>query len=142
LNSSKQANVRYFEWKKGISKIYLEIVSQFKPISSFISLENIVAKMWIENLNTIREIRIKNWTKIKDLIEDTKFSRDFIKAREWWLWSSNKFLPKTFLISIDLLIWWDSVAMISFEKQMWVIIENKEIADFHRNLHNHFWMLL
>ena len=142
LNNSQKAKVRYFEWKKWLNKIYLEIVSQFKPIYSFISLEEIISAMWIENLNNMRDIRVKNWTKIKDLIEDTKFSREFMKTRKIALWNSNKFLPKTFPVTIDLLIWWDNVAMISFEKQMWVIIENKEIADFHRNLHKHFWMFL
>ena len=133
------SRVRYFEWKKGILNIYTEILSQFKNIYTFISMEKILDYLGIEKLDELRSMRIKNEIKIKELIKYTDFSKKIMKNRNTSLWLENKFLPKDFSINIDLLIWWDSIAMISFEKEMWVVIENKDMADFQRNLHNFVW---
>jgi len=93
------------------------------------------------DINEFIENIIKNDNKIEDLIEDTPFARNFMKDRDFAEKKVN-WLPKTFNMTIDLLIWGDNVAMISYDKVMGVIIENKEIADFHRNVHMHLCMMV
>jgi len=139
FQNSWQSSVRYFEWKNWILQIYTEILSQFKNIYTFISLEKIINFLWVEKLDELKAMRIKNEIKIKELIKNTDFARNFMKNRKISFWLENKWLPKNFPINIDLLIWWNSIAMISFEKEMWVVIENKDMADFQRNLHNFVW---
>lgn len=141
LNSSKKARVRYFEWKSWIRKIYREISTQFKPIVTFYSLEKYLSVLTVTDMDEFMDNLSKYENTLSDLAEDTAFARDFLDSR-YFNSKEVKWLPKTFPVDIDLLVWWDNVAMISFKKQMWVIIENKEIADFNRNLHKHFWELL
>lgn len=141
-NASHKANIRYFEWKKGISDIYREISTWFLPIVSFYSLDR-----YLELFKTmdvmdefIANIRANENT-IHDLMEDSKKSRNIMRYRssqgkQW------KYLPTTFRLTIDMMIQWDTIAIISFTSQMGIIIENQGIADFHRNVFEHFWELL
>lgn len=142
LNASQKANVRYFEGKNGITEIYREISLWFLPIVSFYSIERYLdyygdMKVMDEFVKNI----VSNENTIKDLIEDTPVGRKVIKTREskskTW-----KLLPPEFELWIDLLIQGEKVAMISYTTEMGIIIENKDISDFHRNTFQHFWNLL
>lgn len=142
LSASQKANVRYFEWKTGIREIYREISLGFLPIASFYSLDRYLDLFKTMDVmdEFIWNIRY-NGNSIRDLMEDTKKSRNIMKYREangkaW------KYLPDTFNLTIDMMIQWDKVAIISFSSQMWIIIENKWIADFHKNVFDHFWWFL
>ncbi len=141
LNSSQKANVIYFEWLSGIRKEYQKISTGFQPIITFFSMERYLKVLKVQDMNNFVWNIVKNQNTIKDLMEDTQASREIMSGRKF-SGKSMKWLPKTFPVTIDLIIQWDRVTMISFEKLMWVTIENKEIADFHRNLHGHFWDLI
>lgn len=141
LNSSNHANVFYFEWLPSIRKEYHRISSGFKPIITFFSMWRYLKVLDVDDMNKFIWNIMKNQNTIRDLVEDEEETRIIMKKRKF-SWKSMKYLPKTFLVNIDLIIQWDVVTMISFKKKMWVTIENKEIADFHRNLHNYFWRIL
>lgn len=139
LNSSNTANIRFFEGKSWLRQIYREISTQFKPIMSFFSAEKFFEVLTMGDINEFIENIIKNDNRIEDLIEDTPFARKFMEGRNFAEKKIN-WLPKSFNMTIDLLIWGDSVAMISYDKVMGVIIENPEIADFHKNVFKHLSM--
>jgi len=141
INNSNKANIRFFEERKWLRQLYREISSQFQEITSFFSPEKYFKVFGLADLNEFIENIVKNDNKITDLIEDSPYARDFMENRSFKGKKVN-WLPTTFHMTIDVLIWWDKVALISYDKIMGVIIENKEIADFHRNVHKHLCMMV
>ena len=85
----------------------------------------------------IENIR-KNESSIRDLMEDTISARKIMQYR-----SANrkawKYLPESFILSVDIMIQWEKTAIISFSSEMGIIIENKGISDFHRNTFEYLW---
>lgn len=138
ISGSGNTNIRYFEGKTGLRQIYQEVTTQFQPIKSFFSIEQHLSTLTVADMDLfMKNVKEHNNT-VHDLMEDTPFARDFMRTRIF-VEKTNSWLPKTFKIPIDLMIYGNCIAMISFKKQMGVIIENSDMADFHRNVHEHLF---
>lgn len=138
LNGSGTTNIRYFEGKTGLRQVYQEVSTQFQPIKSFFSIEQHLSTLTISDMDLFMANLKKYGNTVHDLLEDTPFAREFMSTRIF-AEKTNTWLPTTFKIPIDLMIYGNYIAMISFKKQMGVIIENSDMADFHRTVHEHLF---
>ena len=97
--------------------MYREVWSQFKPILTFFSVEQYLQVLTLDDMNENIENIMKNNNTIHDLMEDTPFAREFMKPRAFPGKKVSR-LPKDFKVPIDLMIYGNSVAMMSFSKEM------------------------
>lgn len=140
-NARHKPNVRLYDGLDGIMKILLEIGSSLLPIDAFFSPEkyfrSIPNKENSEFLQTIE----KNENVLRDLVERDAMAEKFVKdvRRTHGKFHKVKLLPEDFPISIDMLVTGNKVAMISFDHMMGLLIENDEIANFHKSIHAFFW---
>lgn len=138
-NASQKASIRYFEGKSGIMDIYREISLGFLPIYTFYSIDRFLELF--KDMSAMDEFVnnvVRNENKIVDLIEDTPKARNIMKyrAKKEKKW---KFLPKNFILGVDILIQWDKIAMVSFGSEMWIIIENAEIVSAQKQMFDFMW---
>lgn len=140
LWGSGKTNIRYFEGKVWLRQIYQEVSTQFKPIKSFFSIEQHLSTLKVEDMDIFMANLKTHQNNIHDLLEDTPFARNFMKSRKFTE-KTNTWLPTTFKIPIDLMVYGNCIAMLSFKKQMWVIIENSDMANFHNTVHDHLYTI-
>ncbi|MCH2189277.1 hypothetical protein MK079_05630 [Candidatus Gracilibacteria bacterium] len=138
VGGSGTTNIRYFEGKTGLRQIYQEVSTQFQPIKSFFSIEQHLSTLTVGDMDLFMANLKKYGNTLHDLLEDTPFAREFMKTR-LFAEKTNTWLPTTFKIPIDLMVYGNCIAMISFKKQMGVIIENMDMANFHRTVHEHLF---
>jgi hypothetical protein len=55
------------------------------------------------------------------------------KGKKW------KYLPKDFVLWVDILIQWDKIALVSFWSEMGIIIENAEIVASQKQIFEFMW---
>ncbi|HVW71930.1 MAG TPA: hypothetical protein VHB93_02135, partial [Candidatus Paceibacterota bacterium] len=83
----------------------------------------------------------KNDNVLRDLVEHDHLAEKFVKdvRRTQNNFHKVKLLPKDYPVSVDVLVTGIKVATISFDHMMGLIIENDEIARFHKSVHSFFW---
>ena len=139
--SYHKPKVELYEGKEEVRKLFLDISDSVAPINAFFSVDKffkIFNKKQGEKF--IKNIKINENT-IKDLITTTRKGQEYVSdiKKERARYHKAKLLPKDFNISVDILISGNKVAMVSFDYLMGVLIENKEIADFHNSIHKFLW---
>ncbi len=80
---------------------------------------------------------------LRSLLPDDAVSRKLIasNARKGYS-KSNKLLPKTYTLSVNSIVWGDSVALISYENLFGIVINNAEIARYFENQFDWWWKTL
>jgi len=137
----KQPKIRFYEGREKIYKIYEE-VPRSKEIWAIFSPDSFMKVFTIEDNKHFFRILNRNEGVIHDILEDTSISREFAKADYKMGVSESKFLPKGIKIGTDVLVSGDKVAMISFENQIGVIIEDKNIAKTIKTALQLLWQFL
>lgn len=143
LNALFKANsisprIRYYEGKASLMKLYEEIFRQ-KEIWTIFSPEKYHKIFsWEENKHIYR-ILDRSGGIIYDLCEDTSFTRKFIKETYRNGISYTRLLPKHIKIATDILVYGNSVAMISLGTVVGVVIEDKSIAETQKIFIKHLW---
>lgn len=139
-NNTNKPSTNIFEWKNAIKKIYKEIWESFSTIYAFVSPKDFINNINLEDRLYFLESIKNNDNTICNLVENTiewkKFKKDF-----WYSPMKLKFLPKDFELSVDILVYGNKVAMISFENLNWIVIDNKEITTFIKNVHKLLWSI-
>lgn len=134
-------NVRLYEGSEGIVQILQEIGSSLVVIDAFFSPEKFFRVIPKKDSNEFLLTIEKNQNMLRDLVESDSVSEDFVKnvRKTQSAYHKVKFLPKDFPVSVDVLVTGNKVAMISFDNMMGLIVENAEIATFHKSIHGFFW---
>lgn len=136
--NSVAPRIRFYEGKAGLQKLYEEIF-RHKEIWSIFSPEKYRKIFSWEENKRIYRILDRNGGIIHDLCEDTPFTRKFIKETYRAGVSTTGLLPKHMKMSTDILVFGNSVALISLGTIVGVVIEDKSIAETHRMFIKHFW---
>lgn len=139
IKNSPNPSLEFYENKKAINELYKKIWSSWLTIYTFISPEEFYKHFSEDFDKSLWILEKKAWWKTKTLIKNNNFWYKHIKNNHT---SHIKFLPKGFELDVDVIILWNSIIMISFEPIYAIVIKNKALADFHRNLHNYFWKIL
>ena len=141
LNARHKPNVRLYEGSEGIAQILMEVSSSLVPIDAFFSPEKFFRSVSKKDSDNFLSAIQKNGNVLRDLVEFDTSAEAFIKGvrKHQNSFHKVKLLPKDFSASVDVLVTGDKVAMISFDHMIGVIIENAEIAKFHKSTHSFFW---
>lgn len=129
--------IKYYEGKNGVRSIYQEVVKATE-LCSYVNISRI-AEMFPENPQLFPENVEKGHLHMREIIEDSPISREYIKntnpARYQY-----KFFPKQWNISLfDYMIFDGKIAMISGDENLsGIIIVNESL---HRNAHVLFEMM-
>ncbi len=137
--NSPNPSLEFYEWKKSLVNLYKKIWSSWTAIYSFLSPEEFYKNFSEEFDKSLWLLEKKAWWKTKTLIKNNAFSKKHIQNNPF---SQIKLLPENFDLDIDIIIVWNSIIMISFEPLYAIVLKNKPLSDFHRNLHNYFWKML
>ncbi|MBU1164393.1 hypothetical protein KKA15_02420 [Patescibacteria group bacterium] len=136
--SSKQPKVRFYEGKDRLTKMYEEVFRS-KEIWSMFSFDN-YSDVFTEKENRhLFNILNRQGGIIYDLMQESKKAREYAQKKYRTGLSETKFLPRSFKIATDILVFDNKTTMVSLNNLMGVIIEDKDIADTHKTMIQHLW---
>ena len=140
-NARHKPSVRLYDGLDGIMQILLEIGSSLVPIDAFFSPRKYFRAIPNRENSEFLQAIEENENVLRDLVERDALSEKFIKdvRRTHGNFHKVKLLPKDFPILVDVLVTGSKTAMISFDHMMGLIIENDEIASFHKSIHAFIW---
>lgn len=139
--ATHRPDVRLYEGVDGLVHILHEIAESLVPIDAFFSPEKFFKVISKKDSNEFLATIQKNENILNDLVEYDSIASEFVTSikKDKVKFHKVKLLPKDFYVAVDILITGKKVAMISFDNLMGVIIENDEIARFHKSVHSFFW---
>lgn len=139
--ATHKPQVEFYEGKREIKNIYEDLFktigdnySIFPPAAFF---ENFTEQEFYEYESLVSQYSFKS----RDLIVGDKFYHkvEQLKKKSGTENKIAKKLPESFKSNVDVLIYGNKVALISLRDLSALVIENKDIADLFKNLHNHIW---
>lgn len=140
-HAANKPKISYFEGKRQLKIIYDEMfrtvgdVRSIFPTGTF--FQHFTEKEYDEFDKAISQYSLKS----KDLFLADKYYRRIkeIRARNGAANKLDKRLPPWFTCNVDVLIFNDKVALMSLGDLSAVVIENKDIAELFRNMHEFMW---
>ena len=136
----QKSTIRYYESSKGIIRVYDEIFQNYTEIRTWVSVKNIHKSLPQNTLEEQIELFKNKGTIIKEIIEDSKEGREYMKKKGDT--ETTKLLPKKykFPLPTDLLIYGKNIAMISSQKDIQaIVIDNTEIAETLKGVFDIMW---
>ncbi|MDD3301911.1 MAG: helix-turn-helix domain-containing protein [Candidatus Gracilibacteria bacterium] len=137
--NSPNPSLEFYEDKEDLRNLYKKIWGSGMTIYTFISPLEFYKHFSEEFDRSLGFLEKKAGGKTKTLTKNYSFSKEYIKNNPF---SQIKLLPKDFELDVDIIVLGNSIIMISFSPIYAIVIKNKTLADFHRNLHNYFWNIL
>ena len=141
---TKLPKVTFYEWEEGIKKVLEDTLTSTEIIDSFADVDLV----W----QYIFDINKKYWEKRKKLnikkrmiIPDTEYSKNYMRNNyesKNDILNTFKFLSTNeYDLYISFMIYDSKIAYITLEEwsYIWVIIENKQIYNFHKNMFKFIW---
>ncbi|MFZ2881908.1 MAG: helix-turn-helix domain-containing protein, partial [Candidatus Moraniibacteriota bacterium] len=131
--------LRYYEGKDGIKEVYADTLKYKDEILSF-SSENVVSILGEDfSLDYIRK-RVKKNIPIKSIVPNLEnIQEKFLNKNQEQLRSAKLIDPKEFNFPIEINIYANKVAFMSFRDELAVIIESDEINKMMKLLFSFFW---
>lgn len=142
-NTENKTSIRFYEGAKGILKVYDEIFQNYKEIRTWANISNIYKFLPPNTLDEQIKTFKKKGISIKEILEDTKEAREYIKKKG--ASATSKVLPPKykFPLPTDLLIYEDNIAMISAKGTPTAVVMNKtEIAYTLSGIFDIMWSLI
>lgn len=139
--STHKPHVVFYEGKREIKNIYEDL---FKTIGDIYSIfppkaffENFTEEEYDEFDKSLSQYALKS----RDLIVNDKHFRQVeqIRKKNGYENKITKKLPETFKSNVDVLVYNNKVALVSLRDLSALVIENKDIADLFKSLHNYIW---
>jgi len=135
-------SISYYEGKEGIKEVYNEMISTNKNIYSFFSPKKLFGLFSYEENDDLLMKLYNNGGILSNLIEKSDETEKRLEIKKYSKFVRNKILPDNFKFDTDLLIGKDSIAMISFDNLISIIIKDKAIADLQKNIFKNIWKSL
>ncbi len=136
--NSAAPKIRFYEGKAGLMKLYEEIFRS-KEIWSIFSADKFLKMFSREEARHIFRVLDRAGGIIYDLAEDTPFARKFLAEPYRTGLSQKRFLKKAMKISTDILVYGHTVALVSLDTLVGVVIEDKSIAETQKMFIKHLW---
>ena len=144
---TKLPKVTFYEWEDGIKKVLWDSLWAKEVILSYVDVESIKwnANKWnIEYVEARKKLKIKK----KSIYSENEENKKYLQLLYEKIndnYNEVKFINKDkynfFESAISVMIYDWKVSFISLNKNnyIWVIIENKEIYNFHKNTFQFMW---
>lgn len=132
--------VDYYEGVEGLRTVYEDsLSSQEKIIYNIANVENLIKGVGKEFLDNYIKKRTRKKIKVKVLIPDTSYNRQYAQERKGQLREVKFFKNKEIIIPNEIMIYDDKISLLSFSSKIGVIIQDKEIAQSIRSMWHVFW---
>ena len=134
----KEPVVHTYTGKEGLNNIYrlveaeaLWVKTLFAPKFYYMVFSEQESTLFAKNLET-------NGVKMQSLLLNDTASRKLMQHESEYH-HQLRLLPKTYELTVNVILWSQSVALISYEHLYAVVIENRAIAKFHENQFDALW---
>ncbi len=139
LSSFKKPGISFYEGKDGIKEVYRQIFNTHKNIHSIFSPENFFKLFSTKENHDLLMSLYNNGGMLYSLIEKIDSPIEALNNETYKKFIKRKFLPKGFKHETDLLVVDDTVAFISFENMIGIIIKDKAISQLQRSFLSLIW---
>ena len=92
-----------------------------------------------EELYGMSHVMKANGVQIRELLDDSAESREYLLEKNRLNLGETRFLPPDFILGVDMPIYGDKVAMISPKNLMAVVIEDRAISASHKQFFEFVW---
>lgn len=131
--------IRLYEGKDGLRTVYREMVTHHKNILSFFSPKKFFSLFTYEDNDAILMALKKNGGTLTNLVEKSDEAIKRLQIQKYASFVKSKTLPKNFTFDTDFLIGNGTIAHISFDKKVAVIIQDPAIAHLQKNIFKTLW---
>lgn len=131
--------IRYYEGTEGIKEVYRDTLKYKGELIGFVT-ENIINKLGQEFADEYKSKRVKSDIRVRVIGPDTEEIKEYKKSDQKDL-KETRLVPKDqFPFSIEMNIYGNKLAFMSFSEQLGLIVESNEIADNMRHLFKLAWL--
>lgn len=131
--------VRSYEGKKSILRLYEQEIFSGGAVSAFVDMKSLRNMLSREELYEISYVMKANGVQIRELLDDSAESREYLLEKNRLELGETRLLPHDFVLEIDLTIYGDMVAMISPKNLMAVVIEDRAISASQKQFFEFVW---
>lgn len=133
--------ITFYEGKHELNNIYENLFRTMGDSYSIFPPDAFFSNFTENEYLNFDETNSTNAMKAKDLFVSSKHTKRLreLRAKKGYNNKSDKELPEWFTTSIDMLVFSDTVALISLRDLSAVVIENKDIAELFKNIHAFMW---
>jgi len=136
--SGTKPKIRYYEGKEGLKDVYRDTLIYKGEMQAFVS-EDVLKYLGEEFMDEYFEKRIKNKIFVKVIGPDTAEIKKYKAADKKGMKTTRIVDKKKYPFSIEMNIYGNKVALMSFREEMGIIIESNEIAKNMIALFNLAW---
>jgi len=131
--------VRFYEGKRSILALYENDIFRAKEIIGVVSMKDVRKFLTWEEEKGLLHLLKANGGRIRDLLEDSLETEDYLKEKNRLALGETKFLPSDMHFNVDMLVYENTVAMVSPKNMIAVLIEDVAIASAHRQFLEFLW---
>lgn len=132
--------VRFYEGKKNINTLYLDEIFKAKEIIATTSMSTLRTVFSHEEMLAFIHSMARYGTRMRELLEESSETRAYTQEKERITGHRDaKILPTRMQFPIDLLVYNNRVAMISFKNLIAVVIEDGTVAQAQKLLLEFLW---
>lgn len=133
---SSTISIENMSWEDDFVKMYRNVQESFNPVYSFFSpakSNKLIPKWYAVNI-------WDNWKTIFDIQENNAFYHNKFLDDHAFQKRTYKTFPEWFDVPVDFMAWWwEYTSIISFEKMHGIVIKDKNMHEFFKNLHQFVW---
>lgn len=137
--SPRKPRVRVYEGKKSILRFYESEIFSGKNILALVNIRELRAIFSRDELNGMLYIMKAGGGNIRELTDQSREADEYLIEKNRLELGGSKFLPSGFSLGIDLLMYGDTVAMISPKNLMAVVIEDRAISASQKQFFEFVW---
>lgn len=129
LNTAiNKPKVRFYEGKRGIYQLYDGEILQQKEIFSLVNLKEFARTYSEAEMLALLDRMRGSGLYAKELIDNSKAARWYLKEKNKRKLGDAKILPKKFRFEVDFLVYQNTIATVSLKNLVAVVIEDSAIA--------------
>ena len=139
--ATNKPKVTFYEGKREIKRVYEDLYKTFGDTYSLFPAEEFFKVFTEAEYDEFEKSNVEHAVKARDLFIADKYYKKMIEARErsGYENQAHKKLPQWFQSKVDVLIFGDKVALVSLRDLSATVIENADIAELFKNMHQFMW---
>lgn len=133
--------VTFFEGKQELNNIYENLFRSMGDSYSIFPPDAFFSNFTEDEYLNFDKTNSAHAMKTKDLFVSSKHTKRLreLRTNKGFDNKSDKELPEWFTTNVDVLVFSDTVALISLRDLSAIVIENKDIAELFKNIHTFMW---
>ncbi|MDD3531503.1 MAG: helix-turn-helix domain-containing protein [Candidatus Pacebacteria bacterium] len=140
--ASSHPAVKFYEGRSGLLEVYRQIAETHTVVYSFFTPKKFYETFSHEQNDALLMRLRENGAQLHNLIEHSEAAKERLRLKKYDDFVKNKVLPKDFHFETDLVIYGDTIALISYRKMIAVLVHDQAIADLQRNIFKLIWQSL